>query len=66
MDELLTIQDCSVILQVQPYQVRDYIRRGWLKAHKLGASETDKTSKRWRIWKADLESFINKSSNIKE
>lgn len=56
MDELLTVQDCAVILQVNEYQVRKYINGGILKAHKLGA---DTKAARWRVWQKDLEAFIN-------
>lgn len=61
MDELLTVQDCAVILQVNEHQVREYINRGLLKAHKLGATEQNKSAHRWRIWQQDLEVFVNRS-----
>jgi hypothetical protein len=63
MDELLTVQDCAVILSVNEYQIRDYINKGLLKAHKLGADKDDKSSRRWRIWQKDLTDFINHSEN---
>lgn len=59
MDELLTVQDCAVMLQVNEQQVRKYIREGALKAHKIGTVNNDNSSHRWRIWQKDLEAFIN-------
>lgn len=61
MEELLTVQDCAVILSLSERKVREYMRLGILKAHKIGANvESDKPgSHPWRVWESDLTAFIN-------
>jgi len=53
MDDLLTIEDCAVLLSASQYQVRKYIKQEKLKAHKMGGNG------HWRIWQKDLEEFVN-------
>lgn len=53
MDDLLTVEDCAVLLSASQYQVRKYIKLGTLKAHKMGGNG------HWRIWHKDLEEFAN-------
>ena len=63
----LTVAEAADFLSVNPWQVRHYISRGILKAYKLGNGGNKKGSRRrWRIWKEDLISFINRDSNIVE
>jgi len=66
-DKPLTVAEASDFLSVNTWKVREYISKGLLKAYKLGNGTGKKGNKRrWRIWKEDLITFINKSSNIKE
>lgn len=54
-NDILTVEDCAVILSVRQHQVRKYIKEGLLKAHKLGGY----SNSRYRIWYHDLKEFIN-------
>ena len=63
----LTTAEVAEFLSVNIWKVREYITSGLLRAYKLGNGTGKRGSKRqWRIWKADLINFINRSSNIKE
>ncbi len=62
MDKPSTVTEAADFLSVNPWQVRDYINKGMLKAYKLGNGTHKRGSRRhWRIWKTDLIAFINKS-----
>ncbi len=57
----LTVAEAADFLSVNPWQVRDYINNGQLKAYKLGNGTHKLGSRRhWRIWKQDLIDFVNK------
>ena len=61
----MTVAEAAEYLSVNPWQVRHYISRGILKAYKLGNGGNKKGSRRrWRIWKEDLISFVNRDSNV--
>ena len=63
----LTVAEAADFLSVNPWQIRHYISRGVLKAYKMGNGKNKKGSRRrWRIWKEDLVSFINRDSNVVE
>jgi len=67
MGKLLTVNEAADFLSVNPWQVRDYITNGQLRAYKMGNGTGKRGNKRrWRIWKEDLIAFINRGSNIKE
>lgn len=53
----LTVEEISLALGVSEKTVRNYINRGDLRAYKLGTG--------WKVEPMDLESFIQKQSNIK-
>lgn len=66
-DKLLTIKEAAEFLSVNPRIVRQYARKGILKAYKLGNNTGKGGSKReWRIWHKDLVDFINKGTKGKE
>jgi excisionase family DNA binding protein len=50
-DDILTVDQVARILHLHPKTIRGFIREGKLKAKKLG--------KGWRIYKSDIESFID-------
>ncbi len=54
-DKLLTIKEVTQYLRVSERSVLRYIEAGRLKAIKVGW---------WRVKQSDLESFLNKNSNI--
>jgi len=54
-DKLLTIKEVAEYLRVSERSVLRYIEAGRLKAIKVGW---------WRVKQSDLESFLNKNSNI--
>lgn len=64
---LLTVDEAATVLKVNPWIVREYIRKKQLKAQKIGDGTDKKGSRRsWHIWRQDLIDFINQGSNIKE
>lgn len=52
----LTVRDAAKQLELTEYRVRQLINLKEIKATKI---------KQWRIFPADLESFINSRSNLK-
>ena len=62
----LTVKQAAEYLQVNTEQIRRYISKGLLKAYKLGNGKNERSTGPWRIWKADLIDFINRSGNVKE
>ena len=60
-DKLLTVKDVAEFLSVTTHRVREYLRRGQLKAYKMGNNTGKPGNKReWRIWQKDLVEFINR------
>ncbi len=53
--KLLTVIEAGKFLSFSPHMVREYCKRGKLKAHKVGEGKNT----RWRIWEHDLIDFIN-------
>lgn len=67
MNKPLTVKEAAEFLSCKPVQVRLYIKKGLIKAYKLGNGTHKKDSKgRWRIWYEDLVAFVNRNSNIKD
>ena len=61
----MTVNEAAEFLSVNPWQIRDYINKGQLKAYKMGNGTNKKGSRRrWRIWKQDLVAFVNRISNV--
>ncbi len=56
IEKLFTIEEVAEILRVSTRSVTRYIESGKLKASKIGM---------WRIKQSDLDSFLEKTSNIK-
>lgn len=50
MEELLTPEEVAKIVKVQPKTVREWIKTGQLKAHKVGRA--------WRVERPALEAFV--------
>lgn len=57
IEKLFTIEEVAKILRVHTRTVTRYIEAGKLKASKIGV---------WRIKESDLNSFLDKTSNLKE
>lgn len=55
-DKLLTIEETAEILRVSARTIIRYIESGKLKASKIGV---------WRIKEADLNKFLEETSNTK-
>lgn len=65
-DRPLTVNEAAEFLSVNPWQVRNYIKKKLLKAYKMGNGHGEKhSSTEWRIWKDDLVAFVNRSGNVK-
>lgn len=57
IDKLFTIEEVAEILRVSGRSVTRYIESGKLKASKIGV---------WRIKQADLDFFLEETSNVKK
>lgn len=57
IDKLFTIGEAAKILRVSGRTINRYIESGKLKASKIGV---------WRIKQSDLNTFLEKTSNIKK
>jgi DNA binding domain, excisionase family len=57
MDELYTIDEIKELLKITPRTLYNYIKRGSLKAIKIG--------KYWRVKRSDLEEFLSKGTTKK-
>lgn len=55
IEKLFTIEEVAKILRVSTRSVTRYIESGKLKASKIGM---------WRIKQSDLNSFLEKTSNV--
>lgn len=62
--QLLTVPEAAEFLRVHPWQVRHYIKMGWLSAHRIGGDSTSQKGdrRRWRIDMEDLEIFLNRNT----
>jgi excisionase family DNA binding protein len=49
-DRLLTLQEASAVLRLNPRTVREYVQRGEIEARIIG--------RRWRFRRADLDAFF--------
>lgn len=56
-EKLLTVEEVAAILRVSYRSVVRYIESGRLRASKIGV---------WRIKQADLDTFLNDTSNVKQ
>jgi len=57
MEKLLTVEEISVILKLEPQSVRMNLRAGAIKAFRLNAGG-------WRVKEKDLEKFIEDNYDI--
>lgn len=66
--DIFSVNEIASILSVDRSTVLGYIYTAKLKAHKMGNGTGKKGSRgrRWRIWRDDFISFLDKGSNIKE
>lgn len=64
LDDILSVTDVAVWLNVHPQTVREYIKNGDLKAHKL-KDKNGGEGRIWRVWKQDLVDFVN-SDTVQE
>lgn len=60
-ERLMTVKEVADYLQMHVQNVRDYIRKGLIKASRIGNGKNG----RYRIWYSDLKEFINKNANVK-
>lgn len=60
--KLLTIREAAEFLSFSPHMVREYCKKGTLKAHKVGEGKNT----RWRIWEYDLIEFVNHNTRQKQ
>ena len=65
-DELITVQEAAIILNVTELIVRRYIKENQLRAFKLGNGNPNKQGRHWRIKRSDLDAFVEKGSNMPE
>jgi excisionase family DNA binding protein len=49
--DVLTVSDVAALLELKPYTVKEYARRGLLPGRKLG--------RQWRFLRSDVEEAIN-------
>jgi excisionase family DNA binding protein len=56
IEKLFTIEEVAKILRVHTRTVTRYIEAGKLRASKIGV---------WRIKQSDLDSFLEKTSNVR-
>ena len=61
MNGLMTTKEAAEKLQVSTTTLYKYIREGKLKAHKLGGNSS---KRRWRIYRSDLEEFIQNTNEL--
>ena len=63
----LTTKEAAEFLNTSEDNIRDFLKQGKLKGYKLGNGTNKKGSRRrWRVWKDDLITFLEKGSNIKD
>jgi excisionase family DNA binding protein len=51
-DDVMTVADVAVLLELKPYTVKEYARRGILPGRKLGRT--------WRFLRPELEDAIRR------
>jgi hypothetical protein len=56
--KLYSVKDLSLMLPITPLTIREYIRKGKLKGHKIG--------KNWYVTKENLSLFLEGPGNIRE
>ena len=65
-DELITVEEAAIILNVTQYIVRKYINDKQLRAFKIGNGNPNQQGRHWRIYRSDLDAFVKHGSNMPE
>ena len=56
-DDVLTVNDVAALLELKPYTVKEYARRGILPGRKLGRT--------WRFLRPELEDAIRELPKVR-